>query len=189
MTIYLFNLPCNPSQANRTAQRGMTLIIAMIFLLMLTMLGVTAMQSTVMEERIAGNTRDRDVAFQSAESGLRAGETYLTTNACTPGITFPGAGLINNVGGVATSVQYDSADYWMSQVWDATDSIASSTALTGVYAPARYVIELISGTSGVQSGPVGSSTTLVYRVTARGAGVTAGSVSLLQSTFTVVCSF
>lgn len=189
MTPIKLSQPCHRGQARKMDQRGMTLIIAMIFLLVLSLLGVTAMQSTVLEERIAGNTRDRDVAFQSAESGLRAGESFLTTNACSPGITFPGAGLINNVGGASSTVQYDSADYWMGQAWDASDSKASGTVLAGVVTPARYVIELISGTSGVQSGPVGTSNTLVYRVTAKGAGVTAGSVSLLQSTFTVVCSF
>lgn len=173
--------------AIKSGQRGMTLVIALIFLLILTLLGVTAMQSTVVEERIAGNTRDRDVAFQSAEAGLRAGEAYLTANACSPGITFgapPNAGLINNVGGAAATVQYGSSDYWMSQPWDATDSIASGTALAGVVTPARYVIELVSGTSGAQI----AGATLIYRITAKGAGVTSGSVSILQSTFKVVCN-
>ena len=180
------------SAINVKSQRGITLVIAMIFLLILTMLGVTAMQSTVMEERIAGNTRDKDMAFQSAEAGLRAGEAYLTANACTPGITFaaaPNAGLINNVNGVAATVQYGSSDYWMGQPWDASDSIASGTALVGLSQQARYVIELVSGTSGLQTGAAGTTATLMYRVTARGAGGTAGSASILHSTFTVVCAF
>ncbi|MEQ1667949.1 MAG: PilX N-terminal domain-containing pilus assembly protein, partial [Sulfuriferula sp.] len=137
----------------------MTLIIAMIFLLILTLLGVTAMQSTVVEERIAGNTRDKDMAFQSAEDGLRAAEVYLAGNACTPGIAFvaaPGAGLVNNVNGAAgVAFQYSSANYWLAQPWNAGDSRASGTALAGIVAPARYVIELISGTSGLQAGASG----------------------------------
>lgn len=171
--------------AGKNSQQGITLVIAMIFLLILTLLGVTAMQSTVVEERIAGNTRDKDVAFQSAEAGLRAGELYVFTNACTAaGIVFPGPGLINNIGGAAgAGVQYGNASYWMTQPWDATDSIASGTALAGVVTPARYVVELISG----GSGPQFVGTTLVYRITARGAGATAGSVSILQSTYQVTC--
>lgn len=179
--------------ANKRQQQGMTLIIAMIFLLILTLLGVTAMQGTVVEERIAGNTRDKDMAFQSAEDGLRAGEVFLSGNACTPGITFvaaPGAGLVNNVNGAAgAAFKYSSSTYWLAQPWNATDSRASTTALAGIVAPARYVIELVSGVSGLQAGAAGTTNTLVYRVTARGAGATAGSVSILQSTYTVICSF
>ena len=114
MKTFYFRQSCYASISSINTQRGMTLIIALIFLLILTMLGVTAMQSTVVEERIAGNTRDKDTAFQSAEAGLRAGEAYLLANACTPGIAFtaaPGAGLINNVNGTAGTVQYGSASY------------------------------------------------------------------------------
>jgi type IV pilus assembly protein PilX len=47
------------------------LIVALLFLVMLTLLGVTAMTGTTMEERMAGNARDNAVAFQAAEAALR----------------------------------------------------------------------------------------------------------------------
>ena len=50
---------------------GAILIVTLMFLVILTLLGVTAMTSATMEERMAGNTRDMAVALQAAESALR----------------------------------------------------------------------------------------------------------------------
>lgn len=51
-------------------QRGAILITALIILLVLALLGVTAMNSTAMEQKMAGNTLATNIAFQAAESGL-----------------------------------------------------------------------------------------------------------------------
>jgi len=56
---------------NRSSQRGAVLVIALLFLTILTILGVTAMTTTTYEERLAGNTRDSGTAFQAAEAALR----------------------------------------------------------------------------------------------------------------------
>ena len=63
----------------RIRQTGAILVVSLLLLLVLTMLGLTAMQMTRMEERMSGNTRDRDIAFQGAEAGLREGEAQLET--------------------------------------------------------------------------------------------------------------
>jgi type IV pilus assembly protein PilX len=52
-------------------ERGAVLIVALLFLVILTILGLTAMSGTTMEERMAGNTRDINVALQAAEAALR----------------------------------------------------------------------------------------------------------------------
>lgn len=52
-------------------QEGAVLIVALIFLVILTMLGVTAMTGTTMETRMAGNARDVAVALQAAEAAIR----------------------------------------------------------------------------------------------------------------------
>src|SRR3982074_3444186 len=52
-------------------QRGAVLIVSMLFLVILTMLGVTAMTSTTFEERMAGNARDAAIAHHAAEAALR----------------------------------------------------------------------------------------------------------------------
>lgn len=70
--------------ANRAAQRASALIIALIFLLLLTLLGTTAMRGTSMQERMAGNTRDWNLAFQAAEAALRQAENFLITTTPLP---------------------------------------------------------------------------------------------------------
>lgn len=59
------------------AERGAALVVGLVFLLVMTLIGVTAMQSTTLQERMAGNTRDRHLAFQASEAALRAGEQWL----------------------------------------------------------------------------------------------------------------
>ncbi len=53
------------------AQRGAVLIVSLIILLLMTIIGVTAMTTNTQEEKMAGNARNRDLAFQAAESVLR----------------------------------------------------------------------------------------------------------------------
>lgn len=55
----------------RSRERGAVLIVTLLFLVILTMLGVTAMTGTTMEERMAGNARDGSIALQAAEAALR----------------------------------------------------------------------------------------------------------------------
>ena len=61
--------PIHRGPGNR--ERGAILIVTLLFLVILTMLGVTAMSGTTMEERMAGNARDGGIALQAAESALR----------------------------------------------------------------------------------------------------------------------
>ena len=61
----------------RGKQRGAILVISLLLLLILTVLGVAMMRMTNMQERMAGNTRDLNLAFQGAEAALRAGEAQF----------------------------------------------------------------------------------------------------------------
>lgn len=58
-------------------QQGTVLIIALIFLLILTLLGVSAMDGTLLESRLAANSEERNVAFQVAEIGISANLSRL----------------------------------------------------------------------------------------------------------------
>ena len=72
--------------ALRGRQSGAVLVVAMIMLLVLTLLGVTAMNTTSMQERMAANTQEYTRAFQAAETGLWTGSLDLnrsTTAAVT----------------------------------------------------------------------------------------------------------
>lgn len=59
-------------------QAGAILVTSMLLLIVLTVLGVTMMRMTGMQERMAGNARDVNLALQGAEAALREGEERLT---------------------------------------------------------------------------------------------------------------
>lgn len=63
-----------------TNQRGATLVIALIILLVMSMIGIANMQSSTMQERMAANTRQKTLAKYAAESALRDAENWLTGN-------------------------------------------------------------------------------------------------------------
>ena len=74
-------------------QRGFVLVTAVIFLVVLSLLGVMAMRNSLFEERFAANDRDRAMARESAELALRDAERdiqglrfdgqFCSTAACT----------------------------------------------------------------------------------------------------------
>ncbi len=51
-------------------EAGAVLVVSLVLLVVLTMLGLTTMNMTSLEEKMAGNSQDFSRAFQSAESGL-----------------------------------------------------------------------------------------------------------------------
>lgn len=56
-----------PAMSN---ERGMALVMALVILLILTMIGVTAMSTSTLQEKMAGNVQEQTRAFHAAESGL-----------------------------------------------------------------------------------------------------------------------
>lgn len=68
----------------RKRQSGTALIIALIFLLLMTLLGTSSMRTSTMQERMAGNMRDWNLGFQSAEAALREAEEWLLDTDVLP---------------------------------------------------------------------------------------------------------
>lgn len=62
---------------NLRGQTGAALITSLIFLTVLTILGMSTLGTALLESRMAGNARDRNLAFQAAEIGLRDAEGYI----------------------------------------------------------------------------------------------------------------
>lgn len=76
----------------RYAQTGAVLITALVILLVLTLLGVTALSSTAMEQRMAGNSMTSTLAFEAAESGLASstGTAVSLSSVTTANYSFGG---------------------------------------------------------------------------------------------------
>ena len=66
------------TRMNRLKQQaGFVLITGLLILLMLTIIMLTAMRTAALEERMAGNLKNQNIAFQAAESALREAEGLM----------------------------------------------------------------------------------------------------------------
>ena len=124
-------------------QRGVSLVVVLLLLMVMTILGVTAVRTSNMQEKMSGNERDRGLAFEAAEAALRDAERDIRGNIsaaspfavdCTGGLCLPPAGGAS----VATSVNWESAvprEY-------GTASGAGAYPVAVARTP-RYVVELL----------------------------------------------
>jgi len=71
-------------------QRGATLLVAIVFLLIITILGISSMRGVALESRITANLKQQKTLMNAAEAGLRIGESSIgtteapaTAKACT----------------------------------------------------------------------------------------------------------
>jgi type IV pilus assembly protein PilX len=159
-------------------QQGIALIMGLMFLVVLTLLGMAAMRGTILEERMAGNARDRDLAFQSAEAALRAAEQQIT-----------GAVLPPFAAGTAYTPRINDGtlnDYWQTTHNWPGQSVVLGWQPQGTSEAPRYVVEELGVTSGGGTGGLGIGALNdegVYRVTARGVGSSANTVVILQAVY------
>lgn len=62
---------------HRQRHGGAVLVVGLVLLLVVTLVGVAALQTTALQERMTGNLRQSNLAFQAAEGALQAALTYL----------------------------------------------------------------------------------------------------------------
>jgi len=107
------NRPCMPRQ------RGAILVVTLMFLLVVTMLAITALRVSTGEERMAGNLKDWNIAMQAAEAALRDAEfdvygvCSVNTTTCTPRSPFVSGGTLfgSQSGGTAYGTCNSSTSY------------------------------------------------------------------------------
>ncbi|GAB5486409.1 MAG: hypothetical protein Pars93KO_28430 [Parasphingorhabdus sp.] len=79
------------SKVYHSRQHGAALIVGLIILLLMTLIGVFAMRGGVMQEKMANNLRDRELAHQAAEVALRDAERFVSSLINRPDPTVSGA--------------------------------------------------------------------------------------------------
>ncbi|BCX81037.1 type IV pilus assembly protein PilX [Methylomarinovum caldicuralii] len=164
----------------KSFQTGAALIVGLVMLLVMTVLGVAAMQTNLLEEKMAGNYRDQNLAFQAAEAALRDAEADIT----------PTSGrIISGLTGFAADCTNGLCDATagFSDVWkDATKgpngvtlgTYTGAGSLALVACQPRYWIE------GYQAWPAGAASWKTqYRITAVGCGGNANTQVVLQEVF------
>ena len=179
-------------------ERGAVLVVGLMLLMVLTILGVAAMQNALMEEKTAGNVQDSSVALQAAEAALREGELLLQE---------PVLPEFDGTSGLYPPPSPGDPPRWMTIDWvgigddeddddDDDDDDDASTVRTyrGFEdAPgslsrvtARYIIEelpLVRSPGESLSTDTPLDNVRLYRITARGTGIRDGTVVILQSTY------
>lgn len=66
---------------SRRRQQGAALFVGLILLILMALIGLAAMQSTLLQERMAGNFRLVNLAFQNAEENVRIAEGRIQADA------------------------------------------------------------------------------------------------------------
>jgi len=166
-------------------QTGIVLVISLIMLLLLTIIGVTAMRVTGLEEKMTGNYRNGALAFQASESALRDAEAWISSRVVEPEWNNTGSNNIWTLN-IMDPDDSNSSGWWSERDdawWQANATVFSGSALSVVRDP-RYIIEHkqhIPDTLVIGSGGAAGEGNTYYQVTAKGTGGTTQSQVLLQS--------
>jgi len=174
------------TKLNSKRQRGVALFISLVMLLVLTIIGISSVQTTSLEVRMTRNEHDTMLAFQAAESALRDGEQQLEAITTTAVFTDGGNSGLYNVADLGDTEHWHSAG-----VWTAGNSVEAATDIDGVDAPPRYIIEHVASVlrennAYQQEDPYAAAATdrvEIFRITARGVGGSGDARVLLQSTY------
>ncbi|MGE3319034.1 MAG: PilX N-terminal domain-containing pilus assembly protein [Candidatus Berkiella sp.] len=163
------------------SQKGMVLVVGLIFLMILTLIGVSAMNSTALSEKLTQNLRDTTAAFEAAEASMTDGEAWLQVQTAAPTAVVTCTSSPCKVWAANTlGTVYQQPSSW----WQSNATNFSST-LYGVAAQPQYIIEFHSfvpyelspQTLGKGQGYY------FYRVNARGTGATSNAQVNLQSIY------
>ncbi len=176
-------------------QKGSVLITGLIFLTILTMIALSALSSGTVEEKLAANDRDRQVALQAAEAMLREAETTLFntppfdpfdpdkfTDACQPADG-------EKTGGLCAPLPAGATPRWQALNWTSdklSRTFASPTdklkdKFGELTAQPRYIVEIVTAPY-KPNAAVAKCEPGVVQFTARGEGRNQ-SVVILQSTY------
>lgn len=95
-----------PNQASFRRQRGVTLIIAMIVLIVIGLTSAAVMRGALVSDQVANNTRSQTLASEAADVALRYCERQLSAAGCAAGV----ACLAAPVAGAQAA--WEKADTW-----------------------------------------------------------------------------
>ena len=169
-------------------QRGVILVTSLFILLLMTMLGVTGVTTTSLEEKMAANLRDEYLAFQSAETSLLSAETFANGLIHLDDFDEEGTQGLYSTTDPANPYRWESVD------WDHSDNLVTvNTDISGLYANPKYIIEHLTDIEGSTAsasvtvsgygGYTGGSGATVYRITSYATGGSANSKVMIQSTY------
>ncbi|MEZ2416696.1 PilX N-terminal domain-containing pilus assembly protein [Luteibacter sp. RCC_6_2] len=189
-------------------QRGVVLVVALIFLLLVTMLAISASGTSMLQQKLAGGQRNAQLAEWSAESAIRAAEWRLwrassdssTRMQCGSGVLSNCYDYDPNPPTTSKAFIFRTSSGWVTEgateYATATLTNASADGTFDLGSNPYYIIEDLGlelpPNSGLQheSGSTGSTGTgytstnrHLYRITARGMGNNQNAIRVIETTF------
>ena len=161
-------------------ESGFVLVTGMVFLVVLTIIVIYMLRGSIMQERMTGNSIDRQRALQAADAVLREAEDIVAAGGppfdpfLIDGFSaYCASGLCKNLS--------KTSNLWNSISWSATSSLKLSLLNfhSSKVANPYYVIELVSPPGWTAAEGCAMAT---YRIVAKGVGKT-GAEAVVQSYF------
>lgn len=165
------------------SQNGSALFISLIMLLMLTVLGLTLMRGSILQEKMSGNAQSKNISFQDAESALRVAEKVAFEVELDEAYAFNGTG-----GKYQTNA---AAPVWENANTTWAETTSAEATKGGANQP-EYVVEFLDMVPREKSCAINlndlQETCFVpmYRATGKGFGINEKVESTVQVTFKVL---
>jgi type IV pilus assembly protein PilX len=178
----------SPDSAYPRQQQGIAFFMSLVILLIMTVLGVSSVQTTRMQEMMARNSHDINIAFLAAESAMKDAEALIEATASVAQFTAVDA----YKDGLYLEADYNAANNWSQVDWSASNGnyVTAATAVDGVAEPPKYIVEhlksIVSSEDTLNMDNIGQGTgsglSEVFRITAYGTGGSVDAHVLIQST-------
>jgi type IV pilus assembly protein PilX len=170
-------------------EAGAVLVVGLVMVLLISIIGISAIRSSNLQESMAGNMRERNLAFQASESALRIGEALVSDQTSRPTMTNNRGMYSDTYATPASSILTFTEENWK----DETKVKVAALNLQYVSHEPTYIIEELDPDIGIGAAMEGSAIDLEgmqntgditpYRVTARGFGASENTIKTLQTTY------
>lgn len=182
-------------------QGGAALVVALVVLLVMSVIGVTSVSNSTVQQRMAFNLRQQQLAENAAEHALREAERYIADAIVSPDALddFYGDDRLGSSFYMAISVDgkpySEQAAQGVSEItfWTANGIEVPGLSTEATSRPPRYILEMIGKTDegrprSVRNLTAGAVSNFRYnfRVTAIGWGVDPNAYAILQSAYETV---
>jgi type IV pilus assembly protein PilX len=202
-------------RTSRRQQRGVALVIGLIFLTLVSLIATVGMRQSITQERMAGGLRQESLARAGAETAARAGERelyefYLNSNGTVRGAGGGVDGIYFANEDVAEAFREAPYDEFFTAGGEAIDTavvdlVGGASGTSALAQQPVYLIEELgvvrqpgagTGTEGGASGtanyegsgggsPAGNSDMYMYRITSRATGGVETVVRTVETTYVV----
>ena len=178
------NLRPSRQPSLRRDQQGVVLLVALILLIVMTLLGLTAMRSSSLEERMAAHSYDRSLSFQAAEAALRVGESVAEAHAAAAPFVAPATGCSNGICSTpvaSDTPRWEDSSFTGWQTVTSTDKVKSGA----IEISPSYIVEYLGNTFPCrpEDPTSGTSDCKRYRVTAKADPGDGRAMVILQSVY------